>query len=448
MDEQPSLEPGEHACYDVIIVGGGAAGIGAAVGAKLANRQSKVLLLESSGCLGGAATLRNVVSFCGLYTCDENPKKVVGGAWDMLFPMLLELGSVAPRPTRHRGIFQAIDPEGLKICLDRLTEELGIDVRLHSKVHTALSVPEPRRCIVSLSTTCGSVTCTYHGKAFVDCSGDAALTYISGASVRYGNHGRVNLGSIASRLSGFTGGVRPTSEMWSNAIKEAKENDPALRRKIPKDASVLLDLPNCHDVVTFLGSAVCDLNDPRSVSRAEKSAREQVWEYLRILRKLPGHDKVYLVSTGPEFGIRESRHANSLRQLTRDDITNSRKFNDVVAVGGWGMEWHDDQSETWSSSLTIVPNGWFEIPLSCLQSEDMANLFIAGRCVDADQYAGSAVRVMGTAMATGQAAGIAASLTAQGALDVHEVQSILKAQGAVLNAQEAIQGVQVETAMP
>lgn len=92
--------------YDVIIVGGGFAGVGAAIGARQACPSGRILLLESESCLGGAGTHRGVYSLCGLYTCTERPRRTVGFIWDSLHKLLLEVGATDLKPTRHRGVFQ------------------------------------------------------------------------------------------------------------------------------------------------------------------------------------------------------------------------------------------------------------------------------------------------------------------------------------------------------
>jgi len=92
--------------YDVIIVGGGAAGIAAAIGARQAAPEARLVLIESQGYLGGAATHRGVVSYCGLFTVDENPRQAVGGIWDILKNRLLRIKGTSERPVRHRGVFQ------------------------------------------------------------------------------------------------------------------------------------------------------------------------------------------------------------------------------------------------------------------------------------------------------------------------------------------------------
>lgn len=92
--------------YDVVIVGGGFAGVGAAIGARQALPEGRILLLESESCLGGAGTHRGVYSLCGLYTCTDRPQRTVGSIWDTLLGPLLEIGATHEKPTRHRGIFQ------------------------------------------------------------------------------------------------------------------------------------------------------------------------------------------------------------------------------------------------------------------------------------------------------------------------------------------------------
>jgi hypothetical protein len=92
--------------FDVIIVGGGAAGVGAAIGARQSAPNARILIIESQACLGGAATHRGVTSYCGLFTLDDKPRKAVGAIWEDLKRRLLEVNGTTERPVRHRGIFQ------------------------------------------------------------------------------------------------------------------------------------------------------------------------------------------------------------------------------------------------------------------------------------------------------------------------------------------------------
>jgi hypothetical protein len=202
---------------------------------------------------------------------------------------------------------------------------------------------------------------------------------------------------------------------------------------ITKDRSVVARLPGSGDVVCYLASADYDPRDNASLSRAEMLGREQAWVYLEILRSIPGCEQAYLVSSGPDFGTRESRHINSVRQLTWQDVTNQASQPDTIALGAWGVEWHD--RNTFASTMQLPPNGGaYDIPLRCLISADTANLFAAGRTADGDKQAGASMRVMGTAFATGQAAGVAAAnLADSGVVDSTDIRKTLTAQGALLD---------------
>ncbi|KEF51139.1 uncharacterized protein A1O9_12753 [Exophiala aquamarina CBS 119918] len=100
--------------YDVIIVGGGAAGIAAAIGARQAASNARLVLIESEGSLGGAATHREVASYCGLFTVDENPRQAVGGGWDILKDRLSQIKGISERLVRHRGVFQVMASQRLQ----------------------------------------------------------------------------------------------------------------------------------------------------------------------------------------------------------------------------------------------------------------------------------------------------------------------------------------------
>ena len=406
--------------YDVAVIGGGSAGVAAAIAASRCG--ALTLLIERAACLGGASTLRGVVTYCGLYTLGETPRQAVMGVAEEVLQGLRRLGAVT-EPQRHRGVFVVFEPEAVKRVLDTLAAEAKVDVLLHAFVCGATR--EDGR-VVEVSWQDHAGQHTVRARAFVDASGEGDLAAFAGAATRYGNDGMVNLGTLATRFGGIPRDVPVTADLLAQAVAKG-------RGPFTKDRCVTLRLPISGDAVCYVASADYDPRDGRSFSAAERSGREQAWAYLEAIRSIPGCENAYLAATGPEFGTRESRHIEAAYKLTWEDIVQGRPMDDAIGLGAWGIEWHD--RKTFESTFVYPPDmGTYPIPLRCLMSRDTPNLFAGGRLADADQKAGASLRVMGTAFATGQAAGVAAASFAQhGRVDPSEVRAILRSQGGLID---------------
>jgi FAD dependent oxidoreductase len=417
----------EDSEYDVVVVGGGAAGVSAAVGASQSG--ARTLLLESAGFLGGAATLKCVQTYCGLYTISDSPRPAVAGVAARILSRLHELGGVRG-PVKFRGTFVLLDSEAVKYALDTVCEQAGVDVLLHAQVTNA---ERDRNLIAAVVYHDHNGDHQISGRAFVDASGECDLAYFAGASTRYGNHGSINLGTLGTRFGGIARDADLSEKTWHDAIHTARQSGVG---PLSKDSSMLARVPISGDVITYLVSESYDARSAASISTAERLGRKQAWAYLEVIRTIKGCENAYLAISGPSFGTRESRHLDSHQQLTENDVLTAGTFDDSIALGAWGMEWHD--SETMQSQFRLPGgNGVYEIPLGALRSIDTPNLFAAGRAADGDQFAGASLRVMGTAFATGHACGVAAAqLAHSGNAEPDEVRAALKIQGALIDASD------------
>jgi glycine/D-amino acid oxidase-like deaminating enzyme len=373
---------------DIVVAGGGTAGCAAAIAA--ARRGHRVLLIEEMNCLGGVST---------------------SGGVNEWFASLDGLGDIWERVKTELACFGArfgrfYNPEYAKIVWQLLTEEAGVDVLLHASVVDAEAVDG------RVKRVCG-VSCSQFfdltPKIVVDATGEGDLAALAGADYVQGHpeSGRTLHMSLTFILQD-TG--QPVTSYLPPGLEAIESQD---------------DLPGLHGGLLLPdGRVYCNMTkvmgkdptDPVDLSAAEQEARRQLARVIHYLQRTR-FPTYALCSSGARIGIREGRRVVGEYVLSETDITGKEPcdFEDGVAVATAQIDFH---------SLTKPGHGgWrqrvepYAIPFRCLVAKGFRNLMVAGKCISGDQVAQSSYRMTPTCCAMGQAAGTAAALALEAAVD-------------------------------
>jgi FAD-dependent oxidoreductase family protein len=398
--------------YEVVVVGGGPAGIAAAVAAGRAGRST--LLVERYGFLGGAGTAAGLSTFCGLHAnVHGEHKRVIRGICDDVLEGLQGMDALrAPHLSVQKRIqAQAYDISAYKIVADELLVEAKVKPLFHALAVGAVKSSERRIDAVIVETKSGRRA--IRGRIFIDCSGDGDLAAWAGAPFEVGDgKGNMLYPSTMYRICGVD--PEKAGEAWER-IPELMEEAEKRGRRFPRKKPIVRPQPNPIEWRANLtqirnpdGTAVSGI-DAEQLSYGEIEGRRQCWETFEFIKSVtPGFERAYIVEIAPQIGIRETRRVRGEYMLSEDDVLDCVDFPDAIGVNGWPVEAHVAGNVDFR--FARGKRGFNQLPYRMLLPLNQENLLVAGRCASMTHGGQSAARVSGPCFVMGQAAGTAAHL--------------------------------------
>jgi hypothetical protein len=437
---EPSRETTVLGEYDVVVLGGGPAGIAASVAAARAGRST--LLIERYGFLGGMGTAAGVTNFCGLHAnVHGDIRQVVHGVADDLLSRIAHLGGLnEPHALFGKTVAQAYDTAAYKIAADDLMLSAGVQVLFHA-LAAGVVMESPQR-VKALLVETKSGRRAVLGRAFIDCSGDGDLAAWAGAPYEKGDGaGNMLYPSTMFRINGID--PQRAGKAWEAIPGLMIEAEAAGRYKFPRKTPIVRPQKsgiewrvNLTQLANAQGNAM-DGTDAQELSEAEMLGRRQIASVANFLREVPGFEQSYIVDIAPQVGIRETRRVQGHYVLTESDVLECASFDDTIGVNGWPLELHLKGDVEFRWPKIPESRGFNQLPYRMTVPVGLDNLWVAGRCASMSHEAQSAARVTGACFVMGQAAGTAAHLALKSnvdasSIDIPALQSRLEADGAWL----------------
>lgn len=421
--------------YDVVVVGGGPSGFIAAIAA--ARGGAKTAIVERYGFLGGMATTGYVAPISVFALKNE---LVIGGIpWEFVKRLESMGGAFIEWPKANIDF----DVELYKLCCQRMVLEAGVDMYMHSSmIGCEMEGKEIKSIIIENKNGLETLS----AKRFIDCTGDGDLAHLAKVPMQENPDGELQPSSFCFLLSG----VDTESELLNKCMYHNGINGPSqckpVREKLLAMKAAGADLPDFGgpwfnnvlrkgSVMVNMTRRAADSTNNRNFTQTECQLREDIFKFAQVLKEnFPEFKNSYVASTAPQAGIRESRRIVGVHTITADEYVNAFHYEDSISRGIHPIDIH---ASSGTSQTRIDLDKPAYVPYRCLIAPDYPNLLVAGRCISTDRQALASLRVMGSCMGTGQAAGAAAAQSIAESKSVQEIDTAkliekLKNYGAVL----------------
>jgi ribulose 1,5-bisphosphate synthetase/thiazole synthase len=437
---------------DVLVVGGGPSGLAAALAARRAGADT--ILLERFGCFGGVITTVGMETLAWYRYEGTVEGEGIGVEMER---RAMQMGGAIKWPYNDS---QCLDADFFKVVADHLVREAGIRPILHCLAVDVIFDGDSQR-LKGIVTESKSGRQVVLAKRIIDCTGDADIAHLAGASYRKTPKDKMLGVTTVFNASGvdkerflqYTEEQPATYADWSRTWDQEttgkedslrspyldKEFDEARRLGvIPQNTT---NLGGSWSALTEAGEATnlnlahmngIDCTDVMDLTKAEMQGRQEAIYALMALKKVvPGFENAKLRNFGMTLGTRDSRKIIGRYNLTGSDVRNQAKFADSVGIFPEFIDGYN---------VLILPSTgrYFEVPYGCMVPLEVDNLLVAGRCVAGDMVSHAAMRNMMACTVTGQGAGVAAAISVQqqtttSAVDMALVQAELKKQGVRLH---------------
>lgn len=404
----PTREAPVIATPDVCVVGGGAAGVAAAVGA--ARLGLRVLLVEKYGFCGGATVAGLSGTICGLYSSGERPEQIVFGFAEEFHAALRAGGGAHPPVAFGRTLLVPHDSFCWKEAADSLLTDTHVNVLFHALFLDAEA--DERGGVATLFFQCAEGPVAVRPACVVDASGDAHVVHALRGASQMGRDGVVQAPTMIFRMGGvdldrfLRVDPREVEALAAAAHRSGRYRLPRHHVYLfprPGRAEVLCNMTRITrpDGTVPVGTRSDDL------TFAEIEGRRQVRAYERFLREnVAGFERAHLVETGAQVGIRQTRSIVGLARLANRDVLEARSAPGAATFSAWPIEEHGADGVR----IVYLEDRTYDIPFEALVPAAGHNILVAGRCLAAEHEALASARVTAQCFGMGYAVGAACGL--------------------------------------